>query len=42
MKAEGKLKRKQVMNVSCIACHKAYKAEGKKFGPIRCNECHKR
>ncbi len=42
MKAEKKLKGKQVMNDSCIACHKEYKANGKKFGPLRCNECHKR
>ena len=42
MKADGKLKRRQVMNDSCIACHKVYKAKGKKFGPLRCNECHKR
>ena len=42
MKTQKTLKRKQVMNDTCIACHKAYKAEGKKFGPIRCNECHKR
>lgn len=41
MKADNKLKRKQVMNASCIACHKEYKAKGKKFGPVRCNECHK-
>lgn len=42
LKAEGKLKKKQVMNSKCVDCHKKYKADGKKFGPVKCGECHTR
>jgi hypothetical protein len=40
MKAEKTLKKKQVMNKACIACHKAYKKSGKDHGPTSCKECH--
>lgn len=42
MKAQKELKAKQVMNKTCIACHRAYKAEGKEYGPISCKDCHKK
>ena len=42
MKAEGKLKQKQVMNVQCTKCHKAQKQEGKPTGPTTCSKCHVR
>ncbi len=41
MKAESKLKAKQVMN-ECIACHKEKKKEGVKTGPTSCSACHKK
>ncbi len=41
-KASGKLKRKQVMNATCIECHKAKKKAGDKHGPVSCNACHKK
>ena len=25
---------------SCLGCHKAVKKEGKKTGPVACNDCH--
>ena len=40
MKSEKKLKRKQVMNDVCLACHKADKKAGKAYGPTSCNKCH--
>ncbi|MGE0085705.1 MAG: cytochrome c3 family protein [Desulfococcaceae bacterium] len=42
MKAENKLKAKQVMNAQCIACHKEKKKEGVKTGPTSCSACHKK
>lgn len=42
MKAENKLKEKQVMNDQCIACHKEKKKEGVKTGPTSCSACHKK
>ncbi|MEZ4526720.1 MAG: cytochrome c3 family protein [Desulfobacterales bacterium] len=42
MKAESKLKAKQVMNDQCIACHKEKKKEGVKTGPTSCSACHKK
>jgi hypothetical protein len=40
LKAEGKLKRKQVMNKLCTACHKQKKRAGEKTGPVSCKDCH--
>lgn len=39
-KADGSLKKKQVMNKLCIKCHKAEKNAGKPYGPISCSKCH--
>ncbi|SLM28613.1 Cytochrome c, class III family protein [Desulfamplus magnetovallimortis] len=40
MKDNKELKKKQVMNEVCLKCHKDYKKEGKKYGPISCSGCH--
>jgi uncharacterized membrane protein len=40
MKANKELKRKQVMNKTCIKCHRARKSKGESYGPISCNDCH--
>ena len=40
LKAEGKLKKKHVMNKLCTRCHKQQKREGKKGGPTTCKNCH--
>jgi hypothetical protein len=40
LKAEGKLKGKQVMNKLCIKCHRAEKRAGKPAGPTTCTKCH--
>ena len=42
LKAQGQLKKKQVMEEHCIACHKQRKAAGKKTGPTSCARCHRR
>ncbi len=42
LKAEGKLKPKQVMNKHCIKCHKAEQKAGNTYGPMTCNSCHVR
>jgi hypothetical protein len=42
LKAEGKLKSKQVMNTHCIKCHKAEKRAGNASGPTTCAKCHVR
>ncbi len=41
MKAEGKLKKQQVMNM-CKKCHKDLAAKGEKAGPTACTDCHKK
>jgi hypothetical protein len=41
MKAEGKLKKQQVMNM-CKNCHKDLAAKGEKGGPTACTDCHKK
>jgi len=41
MKAEGKLKKKQAMNL-CKTCHKNLTAQGQKAGPVKCRDCHKK
>ncbi len=40
LKAAGELKKKQVMNKQCTACHKRMKREGGKTGPTTCKTCH--
>jgi len=40
LKIQGKLKKKQVMNKTCIKCHKAKKKAGEKTGPVKCSQCH--
>jgi hypothetical protein len=40
LKAEGKLKKKYVMNKLCTKCHKAKKKAGQKSGPTTCKKCH--
>jgi hypothetical protein len=40
LKAEGKLKKKQVMNKLCTKCHKQKKQAGEKGGPVTCKTCH--
>lgn len=42
LKADGTLKRQQVMNKQCIACHRDNKREGKDSGPTLCSQCHQR
>jgi len=39
-KAQGKLKKKQVMNKLCTKCHKAEKKAENKAGPTTCSKCH--
>jgi len=40
LKIQGKLKKKQVMNKTCIKCHKKKKKAGVKTGPTKCSQCH--
>ena len=42
LKAEGKLKRKHVMNKLCTKCHRQRIKAGKKSGPISCSTCHQK
>ena len=41
MKAEGKLKKKEVMNM-CKKCHKDLSKKGQKTGPVVCKDCHQK
>ncbi len=41
-KAAKTLKKKQVMNQTCISCHKAKKKAGEQHGPVSCKACHKK
>ena len=41
MKSEGKLQKKEVMNM-CKGCHKDMAEKGQKAGPVSCKECHKK
>ncbi len=41
-KADGMLKKKQVMNKTCIKCHRAKKKAGEKTGPTNCKTCHQK
>ena len=40
LKADGALKKKQIMNKHCIKCHRSKKEAGESFGPITCKQCH--
>ncbi|MGD8882846.1 MAG: cytochrome c3 family protein [Desulfobacterales bacterium] len=40
LKAQGKLKKKHVMNKLCTKCHRQKKKEGIKSGPTTCAKCH--
>lgn len=40
MKAEDRLKPKQVMNMQCLKCHRDTKKAGKASGPVSCATCH--
>jgi hypothetical protein len=40
LKAQGKLKKKLVMNTLCTKCHRQKKREGLKAGPTTCVKCH--
>ena len=40
LKTKGELKKKQVMNKTCLKCHKAMKKAGEKTGPTKCSACH--
>lgn len=37
---QKKLKKKQVMNKTCIKCHRTMKKAGDKTGPTGCSKCH--
>ena len=37
---QKKLKKKQIMNKTCLKCHKAKKKAGEKTGPTKCSVCH--
>ena len=39
---QGKIKKQEVMNKNCIACHKERKRAGKPSGPLSCTDCHPR
>ena len=39
-KKTGALKAKQVMNKTCLACHRAKRKAGEKSGPTSCRACH--
>jgi len=40
LKAQKKLKKRQVMKKICLKCHKSMKKEGKETGPTNCSACH--
>jgi len=40
LKAQGKLKKKHIMNTLCTKCHRQKKKEGLKGGPTTCAKCH--
>jgi hypothetical protein len=40
LKAQGKLKKKYVMNKLCTKCHKKMKKAGLPSGPTKCKKCH--
>jgi len=40
MKADKKLKSKEIMNKHCISCHKKLRRKNKPHGPTSCSKCH--
>ena len=40
LKADGTLKKKQVMNKQCVNCHTEQKKAGNPTGPTTCSKCH--
>jgi len=40
LKMQGKLEKKQVMDKTCLECHKKMQKAGEKTGPTRCSACH--
>jgi hypothetical protein len=38
--AQGILRKKKVMNKTCLKCHRAMKKTGKATGPVSCSKCH--
>jgi hypothetical protein len=42
MKADGTLKKKQVMNKKCLSCHRKMKKMNKPAGPTSCKKCHQK
>lgn len=42
LKAEGELKKKQVMNTQCLKCHRDAKKAGEASGPTGCTTCHEK
>ena len=40
LQAQGKLKKKYVMNKLCNKCHKEKIIAGQQSGPITCSKCH--
>ena len=40
LKTQKKLKKKQVMNKTCLKCHRSMKKAGKETGPTNCSQCH--
>ena len=41
-KKSGALKQKQVMNNTCLNCHRSLKKANEKSGPTNCKHCHKK
>lgn len=39
-KKAGILKKKQVMNKTCLKCHRDRKKAGEAYGPVKCSGCH--
>lgn len=39
-KKTGALQAKQVMNKTCLACHREKRKAGEKSGPTNCSACH--
>jgi hypothetical protein len=42
MKADGELKKKQVMKKKCLSCHRKMKKANKPAGPTSCKKCHQK
>jgi len=40
LKADGTLRRKQVMTSLCVKCHRDKRLKGEPSGPTSCNTCH--